>query len=431
MPDPLETLLRPEIQALSAYHVPDATGLIKLDAMENPYGWPPALRDDWLRALRDAELNRYPDPRAGELQAALREAMAIPAGMDLLLGNGSDELIQMLALAVAAPAQGAPAVKAPAGSNASAGRDQAQPWTPSGRPDRKRNGGYDREHEGGAHVQRPLASEPASARVQARARPTLLSLEPGFVMYRMIALFAGLDYVGVPLNADDLALDVDATLQAIEAHRPALTFIAYPNNPTGNLFDADAIEQIIAASPGLVIVDEAYAPFTDASFLPRLGDWPNLLVMRTVSKMGLAGLRLGYLAGPPAWIAQLDKVRLPYNVNVLSQASAVFALRHRAVLDEQTRAIRRERERLATALAELDGGRGLLTSYPSEANFILVRTAPDRAGPLFDGLLERGILIKKLDGSHPLLADCLRLTVGLPEENAKLLEALTAMIGRR
>ncbi|MBK1704827.1 histidinol-phosphate transaminase [Halochromatium glycolicum] len=379
MPEPPETLppemlLRPEIQALSAYHVPDATGLIKLDAMENPYGWPNALRDDWLRALRDAELNRYPDPRAGALQTALREAMAIPAGMDLLLGNGSDELIQMLALAVAAPGQG------------------------TGR-------------------------EPA--------RPTLLALEPGFVMYRMIALFAGLEYVGVPLNADDFALDLDATLQAIEAHQPALTFIAYPNNPTGNLFAADAIEQIIAASPGLVIVDEAYAPFTDASFLPRLGDWPNLLVMRTVSKMGLAGLRLGYLAGPPAWIAQFDKVRLPYNVNVLSQASAVFALRHRAVLDQQTQAIRRERERLAAALIALDAGRGRLTVYPSAANFILVRTEPGRASALFDGLLEHGILIKTLDGSHPLLADCLRLTVGLPEENAKLLEALAAMIGRR
>jgi histidinol-phosphate aminotransferase len=248
-------------------------------------------------------------------------------------------------------------------------------------------------------------------------------------MYRMIALFAGLDYVGVPLNADDFALDLDTTLAAIETHRPALTFIAYPNNPTGNLFAADAIEQIIAASPGLVIVDEAYAPFTDASFLPRLGDWPNLLVMRTVSKMGLAGLRLGYLAGPPAWIAQFDKVRLPYNVNVLSQASAVFALRHRAVLDQQSQAIRSERERLAAALIELDAGRGRLTVYPSAANFILVRAEPGRAGPLFDGLLERGILIKKLDGSHPLLADCLRLTVGLPEENAKLLDALAAMIG--
>jgi histidinol-phosphate aminotransferase len=368
MTEPLTTLLRPEIQALSAYHVPDAAGLIKLDAMENPYAWPASLRDDWLRALRDAELNRYPDPRAGELQAALRDTMGIPEGMGLLLGNGSDELIQMLALSVAAPG------------------------------------------------------------ASGETRRTLLSLDPGFVMYRMIGLFAGLDYVGVDLDQDDFALDLDATLDAIRRTEPALTFVAYPNNPTGNLFASDAVEQIIAASPGLVIVDEAYAPFTDASFLPRLGDWPNLLVMRTVSKMGLAGLRLGYLAGPHAWIEQVDKVRLPYNINVLSQASATFALRHRQILDEQTQAIRAERGRLAASLAELDGGRGHLTPFPSDANFILVRTAPGRAGAIFNALREQGILIKNLDKAHPLLADCLRITVGRPDENAKLVDALAAAL---
>jgi histidinol-phosphate aminotransferase len=347
-------LIRPDIQALSAYHVPDSAGLIKLDAMENPYPWPEALREDWLASLRDAELNRYPDPQGHELQAALRAAMAVPDGMSLLLGNGSDELIQMLALAVAEPGR------------------------------------------------------------------TVLSLDPGFVMYRMIARFAGMDYVGVPLEAEDFALDLDATLAAVERERPALTFLAYPNNPTGNLFDAAAIERIIEASPGLVIVDEAYAPFTDQSFLPRLGHWPNLLVMRTVSKMGLAGLRLGYLAGPDDWLSEIDKVRLPYNVNVLTQASAAFALRHHQAWDEQTAAIRAERARLFHALAALDG----ITAYPSDANFILVRALPGRAGALFQALLDQGVLIKKLDGSHPLLADCLRITVGTPQDNAALLGAL-------
>ncbi|MCG6943419.1 MAG: histidinol-phosphate transaminase [Thiohalocapsa sp.] len=351
-------LIREDIQALSAYHVPDAVGLIKLDAMENPYAWPEALRNDWLATLRDAELHRYPDPQGRHLQAALRRAMGIPEGSALLLGNGSDELIQMLALAVS-------------------------------RPGRK-----------------------------------VLSLDPGFVMYRMIALFAGLDYVGVPLQPETFALDLDATLSAIEREQPALTFIAYPNNPTGNLFDAGAIARIIEANPGLVIVDEAYAPFTDHSFLPRLGQWPNLLVMRTVSKMGLAGLRLGYLAGPTDWLTEIDKVRLPYNINVLTQASAAFALRHRAALDEQTAAIRTERATLFDALANLDG----ITPYPSDANFILVRTAPGRAGAIFQGLLERGVLIKMLDGAHPFLADCLRITVGTPDENAALLEALQAAL---
>lgn len=387
MDDLVEKLIRPELQALKPYHVPDATGLIKLDAMENPYGWPDALRDDWLEALREAELNRYPDPQARMLRAALRETMQIPDGMDLLLGNGSDELIQMLALAVAAPGQDA---------------------------------GDDARTETGATA--GAASGTASRTTL--NRPCMLSLDPGFVMYRMIALFAGLDYVGVDLNATDFSLDLDATLAAIERHQPRLTFIAYPNNPTGNLFDPAAIEQIIAASPGLVIVDEAYAPFTNASFLPRLGEWPNLLVMRTVSKMGLAGLRLGYLAGPVPWIAQIDKVRLPYNINVLSQASAEFALRHREVLDSQTESIRTERGKLASALADFDAGRGQLQPFPSDANFILVRTQPGHAESLFTGLRERGILIKNLHGSHPLLADCLRITVGTAEENAALLDGL-------
>ncbi len=355
---PVTDLIRDDIRALRAYHVPDSAGLIKLDAMENPYPWPEALREDWLATLRDAELNRYPDPQGRNLQQALREALGIPADMAMLLGNGSDELIQMLALAVAQPGR------------------------------------------------------------------RVLSLEPGFVMYRMIALFAGMDYVGVPLRTDDFGLDLDATLAGIAREAPLLTYIAYPNNPTGNLFDAAAIERIIEASPGLVIVDEAYAPFTDRSFLSRLGDWPNLLVMRTVSKMGLAGLRLGYLAGPPELLAEVDKVRLPYNVNALTQASAAFALRHHAAWDEQTASIRAEREELYAALSALHG----ITPYPSDANFILVRTAPGRAGAVFQGLLDRGVLIKQLNGTHPLLADCLRITIGTPHENARLLEALEAAL---
>jgi histidinol-phosphate aminotransferase len=358
MSNRIHDLVRPEIRALSAYHVPSAAGLIKLDAMENPYVWPEALRDDWLEALRETALNRYPDPQGRALQHALREAMGIPPDMGLLLGNGSDELIQMLALTVTAP---------------------------------------------GCKV---------------------LSLDPGFVMYRMISLFAGLDYVGVPLRADDFALDLDATLAAIEREQPVLIFIAYPNNPTGNLFDADAIARIIDAAPGLVIVDEAYAPFTDHSFLSRLGDWPNLLVMRTVSKMGLAGLRLGYMAGPPEWIEQIDKTRLPYNINVLTQASATFALRHRHVFDAQTAAIRTSRAQLMNDLGAIHAETGIFKPFPSDANFILARTAPGRARSVFDGLHRRGVLIKSLDGAHPLLADCLRLTVGTPDENAALLKAL-------
>jgi histidinol-phosphate aminotransferase len=326
--------------------------------MENPYTWPESLQAEWLETLRGLELNRYPDPQGRALQAALREAMEIPEDMGLLLGNGSDELIQMLAFTVAAPGR------------------------------------------------------------------KILSVDPGFVMYRMIGLFAGMDYVGVPLQAGDFSIDLPAVLEAIEREQPALVYLAYPNNPTGNRFDADDMVRIIEAAPGLVIVDEAYAPFTDSSFLGLVGDWDNLLVMRTVSKMGLAGLRLGYLVGPPDWLAEIDKVRLPYNINVLTQASAAFALKHKAVFDEQTRTIRAERVRLHEALSRMTG----LHPYPSEANFILTRVPEGRAGVLFNGLKQSGILIKNLDGAHPLLADCLRFTVGTPEENAALVTALESLL---
>jgi len=350
--------VRPEIRALSAYHVPDASGLIKLDAMENPYAWPDGLRTEWAELTRTLDVNRYPHPQAPALKEQLRVAMGVPEGAELLLGNGSDEIIQMIALALAGP---------------------------------------DR---------------------------TVLTVEPGFVMYRMIAVFAGMRYCGVPLRPDDFALDLPALLEAIARHRPAVVFIAQPNNPTGNRFDETALVEVIQAAPGLVVIDEAYAPFTDATLLPRVGEWPNLAVMRTVSKMGLAGLRLGYLAGPAAWLNEFDKVRLPYNINVLTQRAAELALRHKPVLDAQTEAIRAERGRLHAALAAIDG----VTPYPSEANFILLRVPAGRARAIFEGLRARGVLVKSLDGAHPLLADCLRVTVGTPDENAAFVAALREVV---
>ncbi len=350
----IERWIRPEVRAISAYHVADASGLIKLDAMENPYTWPEALRAEWAQLIRDADVNRYPDPHARQLTQQLRGTMQIPANAGVLLGNGSDETIQMLALAL---------------------------------------GGEGR---------------------------TLLSVEPGFVMYRLIAAFSGLDYVGVELNADDFSLDMEALLEAIDEHQPALLFLAYPNNPTGNLFGLFEVERIIAASPGLVIIDEAYAPFTDASFMPRIGEFDNLVVMRTLSKMGLAGLRLGLLAGPEAWISEIDKTRLPYNINVLTQLSASFALSHISLFDRQTAKIRAARTQLFNELQEIAG----ILPFESEANFILVRTAQGEAPLLFEGLKQQGILIKILHGSHPLLNDCLRITVGTEAENRALIAAL-------
>jgi len=354
----IERWIRPEVRAISAYHVADANGLIKLDAMENPYTWPEELRDEWAQLIRDTDVNRYPDPHARQLTLQLRSAMQIPASAGVLLGNGSDEIIQMLALAL---------------------------------------GGEGR---------------------------TLLSVEPGFVMYRMIAAFSGLDYVGVELNGGDFSLDMEILLEAIDEHQPALLFLAYPNNPTGNLFAVSDVERIIAASPGLVIIDEAYAPFTDASFMPRIGEFDNMVVMRTLSKMGLAGLRLGLLAGPEEWINEIDKTRLPYNINVLTQLSATLALSHIAVFDRQTAKIREARSQLFKELQEIAG----ITPFQSEANFILVRTAEGEASALFEGLKHQGILIKILHGSHPLLENCLRITVGTEAENRAFVEALKMLL---
>jgi histidinol-phosphate aminotransferase len=234
----------------------------------------------------------------------------------------------------------------------------------------------------------------------------------------MISAFAGVPFVAVGLG-EDFGLDTGRVLEAIERHRPGLIFLACPNNPTGNLFDIDAIERVIASAPGMVVIDEAYHAFAEHTFMTRLPHYPNLLVMRTLSKIGLAGLRLGVLAGREEWIAQLDKLRLPYNVSTLTQMVACEVLKHGAVLTEQAAAIKLERGRL---LRELQGIRGV-TAYPSAANFILFTIS--HAERVFDGLIQRGVLVKSLHGSHHLLADCLRVTVGTPPENDAFLAALT------
>ena len=355
------TLLRQEILDLHAYHVPDSSGYIKLDAMENPYLVPPELRSEIAELVAGAALNRYPDPAAASLKEKIHGVAGLPPGMSVLLGNGSDELIQLLAMAVSKP---------------------------------------------GA---------------------VLLSVEPSFVMYRMIATFVGMRYVGVPLlsnpgvansGAEDFSLDMVATLAAIRRERPALIFLSYPNNPTGNLFSADAVAQIIEASPGLVVVDEAYHAFASDSFAARLAQYPNLLVMRTFSKLGMAGLRLGFLAGSTAWLEQLEKLRLPYNIGVLPQLVAEKLLVHHGMLLQQAEQIKRDRAKLFQQLSRIPAVR----VYRSEANFLLFRVA--NATAIFNGLKQRGVLIKNLNGAHPMLKDCLRVTVGTPGENMKFITAL-------
>ena len=348
---------RPEVLALSAYHVADAKNFIKLDAMENPFPWPEAIQEQWLLSLKNCEINRYPDPEAHALVKSLRVSQAIADDLAIILGNGSDEIIQILLMAL-------------------------------------------------------------------KSDSSVLAVEPSFVMYRQIAVSLGLNYQSVPLQAADFSLDLNALLEAISTHQPAVTFLAYPNNPTGNLFDIDSLEAIIQASPGIVVIDEAYAPFTDASFLPRIQNYANVVVMRTVSKLGLAGLRLGYLVGSDKILNELNKIRLPYNINILTQLTAQFALDHQDFLQAQTAVLRAEREILFTALNQLAG----IKAYPSQANFIMFRCLTLSADSVFDSLKQQGILIKNLSRQGGLLTDCLRVTVGTPDENLGFLKALTTAL---
>ena len=351
--------IREDVRAGHIYNVPDSSGYIKLDAMENPYQLPDSLRAELAQRLADAVLNRYPLASYSTLKNKIRSTLGVPAGYDVILGNGSDEIISILCTACS-------------------------------RQDK---------------------------------RAVVLAPSPAFVMFQRSAQFAGMDYVGVPLKAD-FSLDRAAMLAAIAEHKPALVFLAYPNNPTGNLYDEADMVAIIEAlgENGIAVVDEAYQPFARTSFMDKLSTYPNLVVMRTLSKLGLAGIRLGYLAAAPALLEQFDKVRPPYNVNVLTQVAAEFALDHVAVLDEQAARLNEARTDLAAAMAALPG----VTVFPSSANFITLRV-PDAEKTCAKLFAER-VLIKNLSRMHELLANCIRVTVSTPEENSVFLNALKASL---
>jgi histidinol-phosphate aminotransferase len=362
----LARFIRQDVQSMHAYAIQPSAGLVKLDAMENPHRLPEPLQAELGRRLGALAINRYPGARNDDLRAALARHAKLPEGCALTLGNGSDELITMLSMACDVPP-----------SEASRGRC--------------------------ASVLAPV---------------------PGFVMYELSARLQGLDFVGVPLTAD-FELDAEAMLAAVREHRPALTYIAYPNNPTANLWDDAVIERIVEAvreHGGLVVMDEAYQPFASRSYIDRLARHDHVLVMRTLSKFGLAGARLGYLIGPAALVAEIDKVRPPYNVSVLNCETALFALEHEDEFARQAAVLRAERGRLLAALRAMPGA----TPYPSEANMVLVRV-PD-AQAAFEGLRARGVLVKNVSGLHPLLANCLRLTVGLPAENDQMIAALKGIL---
>jgi histidinol-phosphate aminotransferase len=352
--------IRQDVQSTHGYAIQQSAGLIKLDAMENPFRLSSPLQRELGERLSRVAINRYPVQSTADVVAALSRHVDLPAGCKLMLGNGSDELIDMLSVACHVP---------------------------------------------GA---------------------TLLAPEPGFVMYRMSAQLRGLRFIGVPLTAE-FELDRDAMLASIERERPALTYIAYPNNPTCNLWDDAVIDQIVAAvgaQHGLVVFDEAYQPFSSRTWMQRMAAHDHVLVMRTLSKFGLAGVRLGYLCGHAALIDEVEKVRPPYNISVLNAEATLFALDHADEYARQAALLREQRERLQAALRALPGVR----AYPSEANMVLVRV-PD-AKRAFDGMKARGVLVKNIGAAlgHALLADCLRVTVGTPEENTQMIDALKASL---
>ena len=283
--------IRQDVQSMHAYAIQDASGMVKLDAMENPFGLSAELQAQLGQRLGAVALNRYPGERVNVLRHALGQYAQMPEGFDIMLGNGSDELITLVSIACDVP---------------------------------------------GANFLAPV---------------------PGFVMYAMSAQLQGIQFHGVPLTAN-FELDEAAMLHAIATHKPAVVYLAYPNNPTGTLWNADVIERIVVAQGqqgGLVVMDEAYQPFASQTYMDRIANHGHVLLMRTLSKFGLAGVRLGYMVGPKALIAEIDKVRPPYNISVLNCECALFALEHAEVFAGQASQIRQEREKLSQALSVLPG----------------------------------------------------------------------------
>lgn len=353
--DRMERVIRQDIQSMHGYAVQPSAGMVKLDTMENPFRLPPALRDELGRRLAEVALNRYPAERGNVLREALARHAGMPDDCDIMLGNGSDELISLIAMACDVPGS------------------------------------------------------------------TVLAPVPGFVMYSLSAKLQGLRFVGVPTTAT-FELDLPAMLAAVREHQPGVVYLAYPNNPTANLWDDAAIDAIIEAAPGLVVMDEAYQPFAARDSLARLRRHEHVLLMRTMSKFGLAGVRIGYLIGRRPLIAELDKLRPPFNVSVLNCETALFALEHVDEYVRQAAVIRAERDALLQQLAALPG----VKPFPSQANMILARVPDSKKA--FEGMKARGVLVKNVAFLHPLLDNCVRLTVGTPEENVKMMDALKASL---
>jgi len=358
--------IRHDLQDMQAYAVQDAVGMVKLDAMENPHRLSAELQAQLGARLGAVAVNRYPGKRIDDLKQAIALHTGMPEGYSLMLGNGSDELISLLSMACQMP---------------------------------------------GASVLAP---------------------EPGFVMYAMSAKLQGLTYIPVSLR-DDFELDEAAMSAAIAQHQPAIVYLAYPNNPTANLWDANVIRRLIAqvsAYGGWVVLDEAYQPFSPQTWLSDIKRDPSanaqVLLMRTLSKFGLAGVRIGYILGRAEVIQHIDKTRPPYNISALNAECALFALEHADVFEKQAADVCHERERMLKQLSAHPS----VSVYPSQANMFLLRLQGDdeAATRVFNALKAKHILVKNVSKMHPLLHHCLRITVGTSTENDQLLAALKELL---
>jgi histidinol-phosphate aminotransferase len=360
-------LIRDEIRQLKAYDAQHSFEGVKLDAMESPWSAIDFTDAELITEIQKNKINLYPDPYQSELRQTVAEYFSLNTD-ELLFGNGSDELIVLIMMAIG------------------------------------------------------------------RVRDTILSVNPTFSVYQIQAIANQRRYISVPLRAD-FSLNVEHTIKQIQEHQPIITFIAYPNNPTGNCFERADIEKIIQATNGLVVLDEAYYAFArDQGFLQSIQKYENLLVMRTFSKVGFAGLRVGLLVGHQQWLSQINKVRLPYNINTLSQSLLSYALKTPQCFEDRARLICKEREKLYSQLQALSADLTVKV-YPSDANFLLFKIV-DKTRDIDENhihqlallvhqeLKKQGILIRCLSTPNGLLNGCLRVSIGTCEENQIFLQIL-------
>jgi histidinol-phosphate aminotransferase len=355
---------RDDLAALSGYHSPQVPAKVRLNTNESPFPAPETWRDELAGALERIEFNRYPDRLASELRAGLAEYHGVDAS-EVFCANGSNEALQCLLLAYGGPGRRA------------------------------------------------------------------LIFEPTYALHSHISRLTGTEVASAG-RASDFRIDADDVERVLDEAQPTVTFVCSPNNPTGRAETPELVARVLSRAPGLVVVDEAYGQFASWSALelrgsgragPTATDADGLVVVRTFSKTwSMAAARLGYLIADPAVVAACDDAALPYHLSAMTQVAGVLALKYRTEMEGRVALVAEERGRLAAALAALP-----VETWPSDANFILFRPHERAAGEVWEGLVERSVLIRNCS-SWPGLPGCLRVTVGTPSENDRFVDALEEIL---